>query len=377
MDILNSGSFVPLDNREKIEQLKFIAKELASEAAKTDGFQNNGPTNQQLALEVWKGAEYICRAHEETTIRNIFLSSFLEKLRELAKSVPIPSPLQSVQSPPSNGLLSAPPAAVTRTLKSLPSAPEHVATVATDEFLGVMPSTEDTPSEGTQSSYADECVPEYDAAIEAIVDKLENEEPGSDTSGFSERIEVVAEDSVIASVEDPALEKSEPDSPSSTDLLAVNEVIEESSESAAAELLKFDSIESIVIAENEPYNFDSCTITAVVQILPESTGSRKCVVSVRSHDFVPQITVSDLTHVSIAEDIGRNLEAAFEQYRTSLPVLAAEKIKKEKPATKKRSAKPAEKSKAANASTESKSSVTAAAAQNSEVSQGQNTLFAS
>ena len=39
MEILNGGSFVPLENREKIEQLKFTAKELAGEAARSVGFR--------------------------------------------------------------------------------------------------------------------------------------------------------------------------------------------------------------------------------------------------------------------------------------------------------------------------------------------------
>ena len=85
MDILNSGSFIPLDNREKIEQLIFTATTLATEVSRTEGFQSSGPTNYQLGLEMWKGAEYICRSHEEVTIKNLFLSKFLERLREIEK----------------------------------------------------------------------------------------------------------------------------------------------------------------------------------------------------------------------------------------------------------------------------------------------------
>lgn len=382
MDILNSGSFVPLENREKVEQLKFTAKELASEAAKTDGFQNNGPSNQQLALEMWKGAEYLCRAHEEATVRNIFLSSFLEKLRDLAKVTRVQPPSQLVQRPPSNlpQTAAAPAAIATPPELSVPTATNQTTPAAgRDEYLGVVPAIAG-PSQVSQSSYADQCVSEYDPGIEAIVERLDNEQASPDTYRPSKPIGTGPDESVTAAAEKVASEKSEPDISPPKDQTTVDEVIEERREAEATEPSESpgsESVESIVIAEKEPYNFDACTITAVVQILTESTGFRKCVVSVRSHDFVPQITVSDLTHGSIAEDIGQNLEAAFEQYRTSLPVLAAEKIKKEKPATRKRSAKPTEKSKAANASAESKSSVTAVAAQNSEVSQGQNTLFAS
>lgn len=325
----------------------------------------------------------MCRAHEEATIRNIFLSSFLEKLRDLARVIRVQPPSQLVQRPPSNlPQASLPPAAIaTAPELSVPTATNQTAPAAgRDEYLGVVPAIAD-PTQESQSSYADECLSEYDADIEAIVERLDNEQSSPDTCGPPKPIGTGPEESVTAAAEKVTSEKSEPDiSPPKDQTAAVDEVIEERGEAEATEPSESsgsESVESIVIAEKEPYNFDACTVTAVIQILPARTGFRKCVVSVRSHDFVPQITVSDLTHGSIAEDIGQNLEAAFEQYRTSLPVLAAEKIKKEKPATRKRSAKPAEKSKAANASADSKSSVTAVAAQNSEVSQGQNTLFAS
>ena len=85
MEILNSGSFIPLDNREKIEQLIFTARTLANEVSQNEGFQRSGQTNQQIGLELWKGAEYMTRSHEEVTIRNIFLSKFLERLREIER----------------------------------------------------------------------------------------------------------------------------------------------------------------------------------------------------------------------------------------------------------------------------------------------------
>ncbi len=94
MEILNSGSFIPLDNREKIEQLIFTAQTLASEVHQNAGFQGSGQTNQQIGLELWKGAEYMTRSHEEVTIRNIFLSKFLERLRDIERETIQGHPLQ-------------------------------------------------------------------------------------------------------------------------------------------------------------------------------------------------------------------------------------------------------------------------------------------
>ena len=88
MEILSSGSFITLDGREKIEQLIFTAKELAKAASQSEGFVNAGPSNQSLALEMWRGTEYMCRGHEEATIKNIFLSNFLQNLREIGLQKP-------------------------------------------------------------------------------------------------------------------------------------------------------------------------------------------------------------------------------------------------------------------------------------------------
>ena len=85
MQILSSGSFINLENREKIEQLIFTARELANAASQAEGFVNAGPSNGRLGVEMWQGAEYMCRDHEEATIKNIFLSNFLERLRDAGR----------------------------------------------------------------------------------------------------------------------------------------------------------------------------------------------------------------------------------------------------------------------------------------------------
>ncbi len=83
MEILSSGSFINLENQEKIERLIFTAVELANAAIGTDGFVNEEESGRRLALEFWHGLEYMCRESERATIQNIFLNHFLERLREL------------------------------------------------------------------------------------------------------------------------------------------------------------------------------------------------------------------------------------------------------------------------------------------------------
>lgn len=372
MEILNSGSFIPLDNKEKMEQLAFTAATLATEVSRSDGFQSGGQANHKLGLELWSGAEYVCRAHEEATIKNLFLSKFLQSLREIEKqNGGQPRPLQAQvvnpaaprQPDPADPVQPIPdPSHAVRTDPvPVPVQPVHPqpqpAPVyqpqdpARDEYLGIV--SPDERGESNKPSYADECVPGYDPEIEALVEKFDNEssEPDADISNkpVSDAADATEQSVSTDLVETEAISESESES-GSPDVV----VQSASTETGEAEVLPdeneitvVESIESIVIPEKEPYNFDGCTVTAVIQLLPESSGARKCVVSVRTHDFTPRAAIVDVAIADAFSQISATLGLAFEQYRNELPARAAEKVKKEKPVAKKQSKSPAKTGKAA------------------------------
>lgn len=392
MEILNSGSFVPLDNREKIEQLIFTAKTLATELSRTEGFRSGGPTNHQLGLEMWKGAEYMCRAHEEATIRNLFLSKFLERLREIERETVIqPSPPQQTQAV--NPTATHPPVSVEAQIATRPAPTSDIVPITVvssqdilppphsqevrDEYLGVI--SEALPTESERPSYATECKPEWEVAGAETDSDLETEENVARAVGRS--MEDEPQESVPS--DNPRAEESAAIGADSLNLPepeAVEKTVGEEVSSGSTTSGPGAEVASIVLSENEPYNFDSCTITAVIQLLPENEGCRKCVFSVRSHDFAPQITISDLPHGEVNEGIGLFLETEIGRYRTNLPALAAEKVKRQKPTTKKRSSKADYTgTKASSASAEQKSvgPNTPAVAQSSETPRNQQNLFAS
>lgn len=401
MEILNRGSFVTLDNREKIDQLIYTARELASEVGVTEGFRNSGQTNQQLGLEMWKGVEYVCRAHEEANIRNLFLSKFLERLRQIEKertvrtvpsqstpafSAPVPPPPRVPQPAPT-------PIPVEPPRPSDPPAPQTVSApplenAAADEYLGIVP----VDDQDKRPSYADECVPEYDADMEALVERLESDDPEPDTVDESGHLVIEAAQSEIAAtseVPDNAAENVIPETVAKASAATEETASVEVSESdVSAEEVRSDAegspasetTKSIVLADNEPYNLEGCTIRAAVQILPEESGVRKCVVSLGTHSFAPLISMSEAGPGEIIPHISAALSEAFEQYRNALPALAAEKLKRDKP-TKKQSragsktvktaaipSKPAANSEAAGP---------ASSTPNAATDQGQRGLFAS
>jgi hypothetical protein len=388
MEILNSGSFVPLDNREKIEQLIFTAKTLATELSRTEGFQGSGPTNHQLGLEMWKGAEYMCRAHEEATIRNLFLSKFLERLREIERQTAVqPS---TPQTPAVNPTTTHPPVSVQAQVAPISAHTVPISVVSSqdilpppqsqkvrDEYLGVV--SETPPTESDRPSYAAECVPEWEAAgVEKDSDSETDEMVGMAVGESKEDEPQESIPSDFPQAEESAAIEADPvDVPESE---AMEQPLGEDVSSKSTTPSCGTGVASIVLSEKEPYNFESCTVTAVIQLLPENGGTRKCVFSLRSHDFAPQITISDLPCAEINEGVSQCLETAFGLYRTNLPALAAEKIKKQKPASKKRSSKADEKGTNASSGSDEKTSVGSnvpPAALSSEAAKNQQNLFAS
>jgi hypothetical protein len=238
MQILNSGSFINTDNQEKIEQLKFTALQLANATAEKDGFVNEVEASKKLALEFWEGLEYMCRDAEEAAIKNIFLSHFLERLSELRKSENIAK-------------------------SELPNDSK-----AKDEFLGIIAETsEDEDDETIIAEEAKAIMEESSRRTEDQTvfdtDSTENEE--IKTAG------IVSGEPEIKLSEIPAKENSEKDKPN---------VDEKSQEKTVSEVIH--------LPEKEPYQFDKCTVTATIQLLPTDTGIRRAVLSVRTHDFAPK-----------------------------------------------------------------------------------------
>jgi hypothetical protein len=401
MEILNSGSFVPLDNKERMEQLAFTAQTLAIEVSRAEGFQSSGPTNHQLGLEMWKGAEYVCRAHEEATIRNLFLSKFLETLRGIERqnaAPPRPPQTQAInsqtvrQSDSVQLQVATPPATLPDPVpvSVSPSPPaaiqEQQPKEARDEFLGVL--SQDDALDTERPSYADECKPEFEAEIVAMTSDKEMAEINAERTDELREAEstppMTSEGRVPKEVQQPAAIESGSIDTSEVERLGSPEEptapIVENADIAGSPIPDAASaIGSIVLSDTEPFDFNACTVTAVIQLLPEKEGGRKCVVSVRSHDFAPQISISALSNGGLSDGLRDCLETAIGQYATHLPELAAEKIKTQKAATKRRTSKADAKS--AKSSQSSKSEAAAAttppATENVETAKDQQGLFAS
>ncbi len=297
MEILSAGAFINLENQEKIEQLKYTARELANAAIATDGFVNEEEPARKLALEFWQGLEYMCRENEQATIQNIFTGHFLECLREFR-----------IVNSETN-------VAVTDESATIVSETSQKSTISEDEFLGVV----------------DEPVIET-ADVDENHDLIVN--IPSQTDDFSaiaenEVAEIVPIETTETLSSEFSLEKPE--------ISTVSEKAEiESSKTETGIEIKATG-GSLTLPEKEPYQFDKCTVTATIQLLPigENSEIRKAVLSVKTHDFAPQITMVEISRNNLPIALAPEIEKVLAKYQADLPVKVIDKMKKEKLTAKK------------------------------------------
>ena len=297
MEILSAGAFINLENQEKIEQLKFTAAELANAALATEGFAGDEESGSRLALEFWQGLEYMCRETEELAIKNIFTNHFLDRLRELR---PI-HPTATIELPQDQAQIVAQP--IDDDIKPV------------DEFLGVVETTDNemiqTEEDETSMNTNDFSILENDSSLEREVRTTENNSSESVENQSSPAVEEQPEK--VA----PAQEKS-------------------------VEAKR--AVSNLALPEKEPYQWGKCTVTATIQLLPavdDGAISRKAVLSVRTHDFAPQISLVELAGNNLTAELAPELEKVLAKYRTDLPAKVMDKLKKEKTAAKKTAPKTA------------------------------------
>lgn len=323
MQILTSGSFINLDNAEKIEQLVFTAKAIADSAVQTDGFVSSEDNNKRLALEIWQGAEYMTREHEQARIQNLFVGNFLERLREIA-----PAPVANDSSENFEGAL-----AENSSVES--NAPR-------DEFLGFvtgMPENgiqeitveDNAVSENSEPTKSVENFPQSDETAASIQDK--NSEPE-----MAESFDSLTSETIEAQTVEPESSKTiESKQETETSIGGIPQTAK----------TEKSAVQKVTLPEKEPYRWDDCTVTATVQLLPVEAGIRRAVLSVRTHEFAPQISVVELNDaLATPENFMPALEKAFEKYKADLPVKVMDKMKRGKTAGKKQQSKTAQDAKA-------------------------------
>jgi hypothetical protein len=317
MEILSSGSFVNLENQGKIEQLIYTAREIAAAAVGTDGFVSEEENNRRLALEIWQGAEYMTRDHEEGQVKNIFINNFLDRLRELGGAPKMPN------GEPENSAETA----------EEDSPDENAA--SRDEFLGFVGTAEVSERESTEQASPDG-ENTLETADESVAEPVSNTDPNSQEEKAGDNF-VEPDNSLTEATLETENGDPEKDESQETNQPAESDKDENSQVGANPK----QNVSTITLPEKEPYQFDKCTVTATIQLLPVGDGIRRAVLSVRTHDFAPQISVVELNDGATPAQLLPALQSAFDKYKTDLPVKVMDKMKREKSAGKKQPVKTA------------------------------------
>lgn len=331
MQILTGGSFVKLENKEKIENLIFTAKEMANAAVETDGFASEPENNRRLALEIWQGAEYMTLDHEEAQVKNLFVGNFLDRLREIGGAVKTTEAVSqniagAVETPDAAGEIEPP----------------------KDEFLGLI-STEEI-EEKTVDEPAD-AIELREIQTNEITVFVQDDSAVNVETNTAEVVESPKE--LTAAIDETTAEEIKTAEPKSETVVETKETSEsassgESQTENASATAKVPG--AIALPEKEPYRWEKCTITTTIQLLPmadddsdasSATSKRRAVLSVRTHDFAPQFSVVELSGEgeSILSELLPALGQSFEKYKTDLPLKVMDKMKREKSAAKKQSSK--------------------------------------
>jgi len=290
MEILSAGAFINLENQEKIEQLKFTAAELANAAMETEGFAGDEESGRRLALEFWQGLEYMCRDTEETAIKNIFTNHFLERVQNAR---PI-QPTATIELPQDSAQIVTQP--IDDDIKPV------------DEFLGVVETTDN----------------------ELI--QTEDNETSIQMKNFSVLENNSSQEREVKTTVDAASESAE------SQLLTAGEKPEKVAPVQEKLVEAKTTVSNLSLPEKEPYQFSKCTVTTTIQLLPagdDGATSRKAVLSVRTHDFAPQISLVQLAGNNLTAELAPELEKVLAKYQSDLPAKVMEKLKKEKTVAKK------------------------------------------
>jgi hypothetical protein len=107
--------------------------------------------------------------------------------------------------------------------------------------------------------------------------------------------------------------------------------------------------DALRLPEKELYQFEKCTVTATIQFFPtsENRASRKAVLSVRTHDFAPQISMIEFSGNDLPAALLPELQKVLSRYRSDLPAKVMDKLKKEKSSSKKQAKSAASETKSA------------------------------
>lgn len=317
MQTLQAGSFLTLENDERVEALKFTARLLAEHTEKVVKENLNAQQLENLANNLWQKAEYVTREMERRRLQEIFVENFTERFRELkpdfdALTAVIADSFNGEHTPEKVEEKREQIAALENTSPTEQISDAHA---QKDEFLGLV-KTDEILSESTAER--------REAAITEEIKQTVAAE--SETETKTETAKAENESSTA-----------EPSIPESGEVSEGTKIIKDKSNLDKAQTpvqnnLRTENLGTSgasSVGAKEPFEFGKCTVNLNLTLLP-CTGheaSRKVIISTVSHALAPEIEYLEIEMGEDLEQIAALVKDKLSRFRGTLPVKYIEQLR--------------------------------------------------
>ena len=348
MQTLTPGSFLNLENDEKVEALKLTARRLAEHTANVVTENLNASALENLADNLWDKAKYVALDVERRRLRDSFAQNFTERFREL-KPEDSKAEIPNLESLPAAGLVQN--ADFNRQSPALEiaecddgenaavpssSLPQKSATEVegkTDEFLGFVQSGEPSADGSVAETDASPFLPEESVqSVARPANEMTAEVSKAEKQFVSDAQTPNVDGSrVIADV----LTENPPGTKSQTEVAAAGSVAKSSSQAVSADKPSAQAADG-----GEPFEFGKCTINLNLILLPSSAGGngRKAIISTTSHKLPPEVELLEIGEAEDLTKIAALVQGKLERFKQTLPVKYIEQLRASKTKTAKKAA---------------------------------------
>lgn len=315
MQTLQTGSFLRLENDSAVESLKFTARLLAEHTEKVVKENLNAASLENLANNLWQKAEYVTLEVERRRLREIFVTNFTERFRELKPDFDALTneiaDLFNQAAAPEKIEVKGEQAISQPNTSPMQQTPEVEA--QKDEFLGLVKPDESFGETVTDETVIATEVPKEinQTTVQTEVIKTENECGTAETA--------LTESEKVSQTEETVKEDSNADKP---------QTIAQNNSRPATQAKS----ESVFITTKEPFEFGKCTVNLNLVLLPSSgsNSSRKAIISTVSHQLPPEIECLEINEGENLEQIAALVKDKLARFQQTLPVKYIEQLRTSK-----------------------------------------------
>ena len=341
MQILQTGSFVNLENDQGVEALKLTARRLAEHSTSVITENLNSSALENLANNLWEKAEYVTRETERRRLKEIFTQNFSQRFCELKPEVSeAKDPSFEAESNVStnNNIEWESQSSNPETIQSGESeiaARENVVSSAvskedmtadqekSDEFLGFV-ENDNSPGEARAA--------DSEAKMTTAPEEI------------GQTIAQTAQDTISSTLRPKDFSNAD-ETPTTEDQTVAQSLTTEKSNDTkmptaanVSQATNSSKNNPSATKSNDSFDFEKCTINLNLTLLPTEYGNkkRKVIIGAASHDLPPEIDFLEIAEGEDLTNISDLVREKLERFKQTLPVKYIEQLRASKTKTAKK-----------------------------------------